>query len=150
MATKTNVWNEVEALLDSQAKLPKGLKEALELILKPKVGVGSTNEPKLIDGVMHYYCRFHQDYEAQENMVMSSGKSKGYCKASISVWNKRNARIKKIEAEVSELVMAGDFEQAQECTIELKQAKESLNDPKTYDIVSDWNIFNGVNLSEEV
>ena len=140
--TKTNTWNEVEALLDAQTKLPKGLKEALELILKPKSGGGSTNEPKMIDGVMHYYCRFHQEYEAEDKMVMSSGKSKGYCKASISVWNKRNSALKKKEAEISELVMAGDFEQAKECSSELQDMKAQLNDPKTYDIVVDWNLFN--------
>lgn len=140
--TKTNTWNEVEALLDAQTKLPKGLKEALELILKPKSGGGSTNEPKMIDGVMHYYCRFHQEYEAEDKMVMSAGKSKGYCKASISVWNKRNSALKKKEAEISELVMAGDFEQAKECSIELQDMKAQLNDPKTYNIVTDWNVFN--------
>ena len=142
MATKSNVWADVQEVLNTQGKLPKGLYEALEAILAPKSNGGSTNPPKMIDGVMHYYCRFHQAYEAEENMVMSGGKSKGYCKASISIWNKRNSAIKKLEAEISELVMAGDFEQAKECTTELKQAKEALNDPKTYDIVEDWNTFN--------
>ena len=139
---KTTVWNEVEAVLDAQAKLPKGLKEALELILKPKTSGGSSNPSKVIDGVTYHYCRFHQEYEAENNMVMSSGKSKGYCKASISIWNKQNARIKKIEAEISELVMLGDFEQAQECSIELKEAKEGLNKPTSYDLESDWAAFN--------
>lgn len=140
--SKSTQWNEVQELLNAQAKLPKGLYEALEAILAPKTNGGAINPPKLIDGVMHYYCRFHQAYEAEENMVLSGGKSKGYCKASISVWNKRNSAIKKLEAEISELVMAGDFTQAQECTIELKEMKEGLNDPKTYDIVVDWNVFN--------
>jgi hypothetical protein len=140
--SKQTIWDEVQTVLNAQAKLPKGLQEALELILKPKSGGGATNEPKLIDGIMHYYCRFHQAYEQESNMVMSSGKSKGYCKASISIWNKQNARIKKIEAEVSSLVMAGDFEQAQECTVELKEAKEGLNNPANYDLESDWIAFN--------
>lgn len=142
--SKQTIWDEVQTVLNAQAKLPKGLQEALELILKPKSGGGSTNEPKMIDGVMHYYCRFHQEYEAEEKMVMSAGKSKGYCKASISVWNKRNSALKRKEAEISELVMAGDFEQAKECSTELQAMKAELNDPKTYDIVADWNIFRGV------
>lgn len=139
---KTNTWNEVEAILDAQAKLPKGLREALELILKPKTSGGSSNPSKVVDGITYHYCRFHQDYEVESNMVMSSGKSKGYCKASISVWNKRNSALKKKEAEISELVMAGDFEQAKECSIELQTMKTSLNDPKSYDITSDWEAFN--------
>lgn len=142
MSTKTTQWAEVEAILDAQAKLPKGLKEALELILKPKSGGGSSNPSKVVDGVTYHYCRFHQDYEAESDMVMSAGKSKGYCKASISVWNKRNSAMKKKEAEISELVMAGDFEQAKECSTELQAMKTNLNDPKTYDMVSDWESFN--------
>lgn len=140
--SKQTIWDEVQTVLSTQTKLPKGLQEALELILKPKSGGGSVNEPKMIDGVMHYYCRFHQEYEAHENMVMSSGKSKGYCKASISVWNKRNSALKRKEAEISELVIAGDFEQARECSIELQDMKANLNEPSTYHIVADWLVFN--------
>lgn len=141
---KTNTWNEVETILDAQAKLPKGLREALELILKPKTSGGSSNPSKVIDGITYHYCRFHQDYEQETNMVMSSGKSKGYCKASISVWNKRNSALKKKEAEISELVMLGDFEQAKECSEELQLMKTNLNSPSTYDIINDWANFNSV------
>lgn len=141
---KTNTWNEVEAILNAQAKLPKGLREALELILKPKTSGGSSNPSKVVDGITYHYCRFHQEYEVESNMVMSSGKSKGYCKASISVWNKRNSALKKKEAEISELVMAGDYEQAKECSIELQDMKTNLNNPTTYDIGFDWTNFNGV------
>jgi len=136
--SKQKIWAEVQELLLTQAKLPKGFKEALELILKPKAGSGVQNAPREIDGIMYYYCRFHQEYEPQENMVMSAGKSKGYCKASISIWNKRNSNIKKQEAEISELVMAGDFEQAQECSIELQAMKAELNNPETYSLEGDW------------
>lgn len=150
MSTKTSQWNEVQELLNAQAKLPKGLYEALEAILAPKTSGGSSNPPKMIDSfdesgapikVMHYFCRFHQAYEPESKMVMSSGKSKGYCKASISVWNKRNSAIKRKEAEISELVMAGDFTQAQECTVELKAMKDELNDPKSYNLDVDWATF---------
>ena len=139
--SKSNQWNEVQAILGNQGKLPKGLYEALEAILAPKTSGGSSNPPKMIDGVMHYFCRFHQAYEAEEKMVMSSGKSKGYCKSSISVWNKRNSAIKRKEAEISELVMAGDFTQAQECTIELKAMKDELNNPTSYSLEVDWATF---------
>jgi hypothetical protein len=137
---KTNTWEAVQEVLANN-KHNKALYEALEAILAPKKGGGSTNAPKLIDGEMHYFCRFHQAYEPESKMVMSSGKSKGYCKASISVWNKRNSAIKRKEAEISELVVAGDFTQAQECTVELKEMKEGLNNPETYDIVVDWTNF---------
>lgn len=139
--SKANIWSEVQAVLEAQAKLPKGLKEALEAILKPKSGSTGIHAPQEIDGVMHYYCRFHQAYEPESDIVMSGGKSKGYCKASISIWNKRNASIKKKEAEISELVLVGDFVQAQECSVELQALKAQLNEPTSYDIVSDWSTF---------
>lgn len=142
--SKNTQWNEVEAILDAQGKLPKGLKEALELILKPKTSGGSSNPPKVVDGITYHYCRFHQTYEVESDMVMSAGKSKGYCKSSISVWNKRNSAMKKKEAEISELVMAGDFEQAKECSIELQDMKASLNSPETYNLENDWANFRGI------
>lgn len=137
---KQTTWEQVQEVLAAN-KHNKALYEALEAILAPKQGGGTSNPPKMIDGEMHYFCRFHQTYEPESKMVMSSGKSKGYCKASISVWNKRNSAIKRKETEISELVMAGDFVQAQECTVELKAMKEELNDPKTYDLVVDWANF---------
>jgi hypothetical protein len=141
--SKSTQWSEVQAIL-TQHKAKGALVEALEAILAPKQGGGSSNPPKEIDGVMHYYCRFHQAYEAEEKMVMSGGKSKGYCKASISVWNKRNSALKRKEAEISELVMAGDFVQAKECSEELQVMKAELNDPKSYNLENDWIAFTKV------
>ena len=138
--SKSNVWAQVQELLIANKAKP-ALIEALEAILAPKQGGGSTNPPKMIDDVMHYYCRFHQTYEPETNMVMSAGKSKGYCKAAISVWNKRNTAIKKLEAEISELVVLGDFEQAKQCSEELKIAKKELNEPSTYNLEADWAEF---------
>jgi hypothetical protein len=138
--SKSNVWSQVQELLVANKAKP-ALIEALEAILAPKQGGGSTNPPKEINGVMHYYCRFHQAYEPEANMVMSAGKSKGYCKASISLWNKKNANIKKLEAEISELVMLGDFEQAKMCSEELQIAKKDLNEPSAYNLEADWEAF---------
>ena len=139
--TKTELWDEVQELLVAN-KANKALTSALEELLKPKAGGGnSKNPPKEIDGVMHYYCRFHDAYEPQDNMVMSSGKSKGYCKASISIWNKRNSAIKSKQAEIGELVALGDFEQAKECSDELKLLQAELNDPKGYSLEQDWELF---------
>jgi len=130
--SKSNVWTQVQELLVANKAKP-ALVEALEAILAPKQAGGSINPPMMIDDVMHYYCRFHQVYEPETNMVMSAGKSKGYCKASISVWNKRNTTIKKLEAEISELVVLGDFEQAKMCSDELVEAKKLVIKPDLYD-----------------
>ena len=93
--TKTQTWVEVQKLLENN-KASKALKEALEELLAPKSAGSMANPPKLDkDGnIVEAYCRFHQRYEKVEDMVVSQGKSKGYCKASISLWNKTNAKIK--------------------------------------------------------
>jgi len=149
--TKTELYNKVSVevleLLESQPKLSKAFKEKLSNILdtnlRPKSGGNAMNPPKEIDGIMHYYCRFHQRYEPQEDMVISKDKSKGYCKASISKWNKINSQIKKLDSKAVEAMANGDFEKAQELAKEAKALKGSLNNPETYDYEQDWLVFRG-------
>jgi len=141
--TKTNQWIEVQKLLEDN-KASKALKEALELLLAPKSGGSSANPPKVDkDGnITEAYCRYHERYEKVENMVMSQGKSKGYCKASISLWNKINSDIKKLNNLVSEAVGQGDIELAQKHSKEVTALKAKHNDVKTYDFDRDWKTFN--------
>jgi len=147
--TKTELYNKVSTevleLLESQPKLSKAFKEKLSNILdtnlRPKSGGNTMNPPKEIDGVMHYYCRFHQRYELQDDMVMSKDKSKGYCKASISKWNKINSQIKKLDSQAVDAMANGDFESAQAIAQEAKELKESLNNPETYNYDEDWANF---------
>lgn len=148
MATnKTQTWEQVQMLLkahqtkENPSKKETALREALELLLAPKTSGGNANPPQEIDGVMNYYCRFHQAYEPLEDMVMSKGNSKGYCKASISKWNKTNANIKKLDAQVQALVTEGNFEEAQTIAQESKGLKDGLNNPENYDIDADWEAF---------
>ena len=107
-------------------------------LLEPKKGGGtSLNPPMEIDGVMNYYCRFHQRYEPESDMVMSNGKSKGYCRAGISAWNKNQAKAKKEELLALEAVSNGDFEAAKEHSDKSKEIKDSLE----YDYDADWAAF---------
>ena len=144
MATvsKSNVWAQVEAILTSN-KVKASVIEELKEILAPKAGGGiSLNPSKEIDGVMHHFCRFHQNYYAESDMVMSQGKSKGYCKAAISKWNKINAQIKKTESSAVGAICKGDFELAKKLSDEANELKAKLNDPKSYDAEADWKAFN--------
>lgn len=144
MATvsKSNVWAQVEAILTSN-KVKANVIEELKSILAPKAGGGvSLNPPKIIDGVMHYFCRFHQTYYAESDMVMSGGKSKGYCKAAISKWNKTNMQIKRIESNAVGAICKGDFELAKKLGDEANALKLTLNDPSFYDAEADWKVFN--------
>lgn len=147
---KTQTWltlqSEVNNLLDSSKvsnTFKSALMQLLEANLAPKQGGGvSANPPKEIDGVMHYYCRYHQRYEAESAMVMSQGKSKGYCKASISVWNKVNSTIKSLDSEAVKAMASGDFDKAQEIALKCKDLRESFNNPSFYDYDRDWASFN--------
>lgn len=147
---KTQLWinlqAEVTELLDNSKvsnKFKDELMEILKANLAPKVGGGvSTNPPKEIDGVMHYYCRYHQRYEAESAMVMTQGKSKGYCKASISVWNKANSDIKKFDSEAVKAMASGDFDKAQEIALKAKDLRDTFNNPSFYDYDKDWASFN--------
>lgn len=143
MATvsKSNVWAQVEAILTSN-KVKVSVIEELKEILAPKAGGVSLNPMKVIDGINHYYCRFHQNYYAESDMVMSQGKSKGYCKAAISKWNKINAQIKKTESSAVGAICKGDFELAKKLSDEANELKAKLNDPKSYDAEADWKAFN--------
>lgn len=147
--TKTELWASTQELL-VEHKASKKLSQALEELLAPKTSGGSINPPMEIGGVMNYYCRFHQQYEPIDNMVMSGGKSKGYCKASISKWNKTNAQIKKLDAQVQEFVTNGEFERAQEKAKESQDLKAILNAHESYNYEQDWADFTKKDVKSEV
>lgn len=142
--TKTSVWDEVKVALEAN-KANKALTAALEAILAPKVGGGSLNPPKIDkDGkITECYCKFHQRYEVVGDMVLSGGKSKGYCKAAISKWNKTNSAIKRLEAESSVLLRGGKADEAIAKANEAESLKASMNDPKGYSYEADWKAFRG-------
>ena len=99
--------------------------------------------PTEIAGEIHYYCRFHQEYYPENLMVMSKGKSKGYCKAAISHWNRINASIKKLEAQASHMILSNDIDKAREIAAEVELLKTKLNDPTYYNAEEDWANFRG-------
>lgn len=150
---KNTTWEEVSNVLNNEDNsfTHKGVKylkpevvAQLESILKPKSKGGvSTNPAKIVDGVTMHYCRFHERYEAECDMVMSQGKTKGYCKASISKWNKTNSQIKRLEAQAVGEMTRDNFDKARELANEAKILGEGLNTPSNYDYESDWKLFNG-------
>jgi len=125
------------------------LLEVLRQHLEPKGSGGNSLHPPMeIDGVMNYYCRWHQKYYPEEFMVMSKGKSKGYCKAAISKWNKTNSEIKKLESEAVKLMSSGNFDKAQEVALASRTLKDNFNKPEFYSQKEDWEVFNKNNKKE--
>lgn len=143
-ANKSTVWAEVQQIL-ADKKASKALTEALEAILAPKVGGGSVNPPKVVNGVItEAFCKFHNRYEIIGDMVLSNGKSKGYCKASISKWNKSNSMIKKLDSESASLLREGKADEAIAKAKEADALKVSMNDHANYDYDADWKAFKSV------
>lgn len=141
-----NVVDQVQELL-SNSKVTKTfsseLLSILETNLAPKSS-GSINPPILDEdgNIVEAYCRFHKRYEVVSDMVISQGKSKGYCKASISLWNKTNSAIKALDSKATKCVLDGDFENAKEVAQEAQDLKAKLNAPDFYDYDRDWAAFN--------
>ena len=150
MSTKTQAYeaiiNDVNTLV-ANTKVSKAFQEQLfnllSMHLAPKTGGGvSSNPPKEIDGIMHYFCRYHQTYEIADNMVMSQGKSKGYCKAAIAKWNKAQRSINKLESEATQAILASDLETAQTKSAQARELEELKNKPEYYNLEIDWAEFN--------
>jgi len=150
---KTQVYNntvaQINELLESSKvskKFQGELMDILEANLAPKVGGGSSLHPAKLDdegNIVEAWCKHHQRYETASDMVISNGKSKGYCKASISLWNKTNKLIKDTDSKAVDAMSEGDFDKAQELAKEAKALKDSYNKPEFYDYDRDWAEFNG-------
>ncbi len=143
----SNVTDAVRAFLEAN-KIAQGKQDGLLAILddhlKPKNGGGAIHPPKLDeDGeIVEAYCRFHERYEAIGDMVVSRGKSKGYCKASISIWNRNNKKIKDLQAKSSDALEKDDLEEAKKASQEARELKTKLNSSESFDYDNDWKAFN--------
>ena len=126
-----NALQQIVKALGAKKDFAEKLIAAVEAEAK-EAGFGySANPPKEIDGVMNYFCRFTQAYHPESDIVMSKGKSKGYSKKAISVWNKINAEIKRMQAQISDDIL-NNKELNQDIVQRLEMLKSALNNPTTY------------------
>ena len=147
--SKVSIYNEVATAVANWAqenkvadKKAEALQELIKELLAPKASASKNPPRQNKDGELEYFCRFHQCYYTSDKMVMSNGKSKGYCKAAISKWNKLNARAKKLSAQSSELLLQGNVEEASLLANKMQELKAILNEPSTYNKEEDWANFN--------
>jgi len=150
--TKSEVYESINASIQlflEDHKLTKKAQDHLKQIiddhLKPKAGGGhSQNPPKLDDdgNIIEAYCRYHERYEPVENMVISGGKSKGYCRAAISKWTKATKEVKALEKASTDAVLEGDIDLAKEKAQEAKDLQSAITSPSFYDYDKDWEAFN--------
>lgn len=142
--SKSAVWAQVQELIKNH-KISDVVANELAMILEPKQGGGnSLNPPKLDEdgNIVEAYCRYHQRYEIAKDMVISNNKSKGYCKAAISKWNKARVLVKSMSEDMTTFMSEGKFEEAQAIAIKSKELSENCIKGDYYDYDEDWKTFN--------
>ena len=111
--TKTQQWANAQTILSSlELSKPKyaiALEAFRELLEPKKAGGASRPEPKMIDEVKYYYCRFTGRYWKAEEMVYQNDAKreklddKGYSKSGISLWNKGQKYLKDLQTKSVEM-----------------------------------------------
>ena len=117
--------------IKSNNKIPAKAIEALEAMLvtyiKPKTS--SIKHPPLENGDL--YCRYTQKYYPEAEMVMSKGKSKGYSKVGIALWNKAQRTLQKWSMQYADIEDITGTE-ARELGAKIKGLKAIANDPEAF------------------
>ena len=99
----------------------------------PKAGGGQVQNPSYIeDGVTMHYCRYLTIYRPEDEMVMSSGKSKGYSKIAISRWTKAGKDAKVLQESALKELLAGNIVEGQDFNAKAEELLLLRNKPEFY------------------
>lgn len=144
MATKTELWTRVQEILVANKAKP-ALVEALQDLLKPKAGGGVVQYPMINkDDVNYYYCRYCAIYVAEDEIVMSNGKSKGYSKKAIAKWTKLGKDAQKLNDEAMKLLLNNEIVKGQDKAKEAEELKNKRNYSTMYDDIKSYYIESGL------
>ena len=149
--SKTQTWAKVQELLSTH-KVSAKVAAELELLLSPKAGGGVSEHPHKTDdkgNIIEAWCKYHEQYEPIENMVVSNDKPKGYCKAAASKSNKLRNESKSLDQKVIAEMADGNLEGAQKTAMEAKALSTMINHPSKYDFKKDWAEFNAPKAPKE-
>ena len=99
----------------------------------PKAGGGQVQNPSYIEnGVTMHYCRYLTIYRPEDEMVMSSGKSKGYSKIAISRWTKAGKDAKVLQESALKELLAGNIVEGQDFNAQAEELLLLRNKPEFY------------------
>ena len=99
----------------------------------PKAGGGQIQNPSYIEnGVTMHYCRYLTIYRPEDEMVMSSGKSKGYSKIAISRWTKAGKDAKVLQESALKELLAGHIVEGQDFNAQAEELLLNRNKPSFY------------------
>ena len=100
---------------------------------EPKAGGGQVQNPSYIeDGVTYHYCRYLTIYVPEDDIVMSSGKSKGYSKIAISRWTKAGKEAKVLQEKALKLLLEGKQIEGQDANTQAEELLIARNKPEFY------------------
>lgn len=140
---KTSVFKDLEQLnsdlLDlltnkscTKTNVSALMAELLEKYI-PKAGGGQVQNPSYEeDGVTMHYCRYLTIYRPEDEMVMSSGKSKGYSKIAISRWTKAGKDAKVLQESALKELLAGNIVEGQDFNAQAEELLLLRNKPEFY------------------
>jgi hypothetical protein len=145
MATlnKTQTWDAVKTIIteaDLGEETTIELVDTLAEILAPKSNRGGEHPPVLDDegNITEAWCRYHQQYEPADQMVIANNKSKGYCKAAASLSNQRRKEVQSKRLEALS-IMSDDVEKAQKLVKEANILEPMINGIEFYDYWASYN-----------
>lgn len=99
----------------------------------PKAGGGQIQNPAYIEnGITMHYCRYLTIYMPEDEMVMSSGKSKGYSKIAISRWTKAGKDAKVLQESALKELLAGNIVEGQDFNAKAEELLLLRNKPEFY------------------
>ena len=99
----------------------------------PKAGGGQVQNPSYVEnGVTMHYCRYLTIYRPEDEMVMSSGKSKGYSKIAISRWTKAGKDAKVLQESALKELLAGNIVEGQDFNAKAEELLLLRNKPEFY------------------
>lgn len=131
---KTEIFKSVMEILNNHKAKPALIAD-IEELLKPKVSGGIAFAPITQNGVTYHRCRYTEMYLPESEMVMSSGKSKGYSKKAIAKWTKLGKDAQKLNDDAMKLLLSGETEKGKEVAKEAETLKVTRNDASMYEDV---------------
>ena len=128
---KTELYNTLMEILNNHKAKPALIAE-IEALVKPKVGGGIAFAPIEKDGVTYHRCRYTELYLPESELVMSSGKSKGYSKIAISRWTKAGKDAKVLQESALKELLAGNIVEGQDFNAQAEELLLLRNKPEFY------------------
>lgn len=138
MLSKSELVSKLNSIVDN-AKLSKSAKSEFDELLKEL----TTRKAREVKHADYYsdenqcvmrYCKYHCKFEREDEMIAK----KSYCRAASFISNQRRNEVKRLENELLNLISQNaDSEKISELADVIKEKKQNMHAPETYDYERD-------------